>query len=229
MPPIKDAAEMMAADVREGPGPLLLLVGGGLTGWTSWVSRQERLAGTRWVARVQPLNVQHGLEGRAVPAGYSLRSESEALARTAADLSPRAPVDLVGWSYGASAALVFALDHPERIRTLTLIEPSAFWILDAGGPLDEVSRREIEETRALFAATAEDVTEEHLASLIRSMGLCPPEITPQELPRWLPRAQVLELPGGHAPQIVAEDAFLEHLARFQANGAPTTVPSARRP
>jgi hypothetical protein len=36
----------------------------------------------------------------------------------------------------------------------------------------------------------------------------------------LPRSRVIELPAGHAPQLVSMDKFLEELARFQANSSP---------
>jgi pimeloyl-ACP methyl ester carboxylesterase len=40
-----------------------------------------------------------------------------------------APFHLVGHSYGGGVALRFALSQPERLRSLTLIEPSSFHIL----------------------------------------------------------------------------------------------------
>ena len=39
------------------------------------------------------------------------------------------PVDMVGYSLGGLIALDFALHHPQRVRSLTLIEPPARWIL----------------------------------------------------------------------------------------------------
>lgn len=54
------------------------------------------------------------------------------------------PVHLVGHSYGGAVALVAALQAPQDIRSLTLIEPAAFFLL----------RGSIAEDEALFAEIA---------------------------------------------------------------------------
>jgi pimeloyl-ACP methyl ester carboxylesterase len=261
----------MLIDVQgSGEQTPLVLVGGGLTGWLSWEPHQAALASERPVARAQLLSVQFGLERRRLPAGYGVRTESAALAAAldAADLT--GPVDLAAWSYGAFSTLDFALDNPHRVRTLTLIEPPAIWVLGAAGMLDETSAEEIEDMRRLYTGMrADDVSEEELAEFVRQAGLVPPDVAPAELPQWptwvehrrsllvgdstfehrdsverlrafdrpvllvkgagsshflhrivdaleneLLRAELLELPGGHAPHIVTMDAFLSRLATF---------------
>jgi pimeloyl-ACP methyl ester carboxylesterase len=219
--------------------------------------------------------VEYGLADRRLPAGYSIETESRALGAAIEEAFGAAPIDLAAWSYGAFATLDYALDHQERVRTVTLIEPPALWVLDAAGTGDARSTREAEEMRALYEQMADDVTEAQLAGFLRLAGLVPPGETPTDLPQWpvfvqhrrslrtgaaewahtdtvarlrsfdrpallvkgagsshflhrivdglavsMPRARVIELPGGHAPQLVAADAFLEQMAAFQL--APAT-------
>lgn len=55
------------------------------------------------------------------------------------------PVHLVGHSYGGAVALAAVLRAPERIRTLTLIEPVAFFVLRDGSPAERALFDEIGE------------------------------------------------------------------------------------
>ena len=57
-------------------------------------------------------------------------------------------IHLVGHSYGGAVALRFAMRHPERLRSLVLIEPVAFHLLRDGMP-DPEDRRLFREARAL--------------------------------------------------------------------------------
>ncbi|HSW21774.1 MAG TPA: alpha/beta fold hydrolase, partial [Burkholderiaceae bacterium] len=66
----------------------------------------------------------------------SLDAEAQALA----PLLQRAPVHLVGHSYGGAVALQIALRWPERVRSLTLYEPVRFALL-----LREAATREAAE------------------------------------------------------------------------------------
>ena len=83
-----------------------------------------------------------------MPRGYDLTTESAAIVR-ALDRQGIEGIDLVGWSYGGAIALDVALDDPGRVRTLTLIEPAAFWILRGAG-------RMTPESRAAFLRTLRD-------------------------------------------------------------------------
>lgn len=254
-----------------GKGPPLVLVPGGLTGWLSWEPHAERLAANRKVVRVQLLNVQYGLENRPLPPGYSVKMEAQALAATLDELGLREPVDIAAWSYGGLVTLDYALDNPARIRSLTLIEPPALWVLRASGGLDA----EAEQTAAILRTLRGDISEDQLEQFLWAAGLCPPGQSPRKLPQWslwaqhrqslrnspavldhrddlkrllafqrpvllvkgtgsarflhqitdvlavqLPNATTVEMPGGHAPQVISMDRFLEEMKAFQA-GVPT--------
>ena len=63
---------------------------------------------------------------------------------------PSGPIHLVGHSYGGAVALRLALQQPERLRSLVLIEPVAFHLLWANG-LDPTNRRLLDEVMELAA------------------------------------------------------------------------------
>jgi len=58
------------------------------------------------------------------------------------------PVHLAGHSYGGAVALHIARTRPERLRSLTLIEPSAFHLLRGGDEFDHAALREISDVAA---------------------------------------------------------------------------------
>ena len=164
------------SEVR-GRGSPLVLVGGGLTGWLSWEPHAERISSYRQTLRVQSLNVQLGLEGKPLFDAYSLKSETSSVSSAlhSHDISP--PSDFVSWSQGALVTLDLALDQPELVRSMVLIEPPALWVLD------EVD----DEAEAQFEATSkfEDViTEDDLALFARMAGFVPPGLNPRDMPGW---------------------------------------------
>lgn len=114
-----------------GSGEPLVLLPGGLTGWISWIPHTETLAASRRVTRLQLHNVALGLSGARLPPNYSVDFEVAALGKTIDDLAIN-QADFAGWSYGAEIALSFAIHNPNRIQSLTLIEPPS--LLDPTQP-----------------------------------------------------------------------------------------------
>lgn len=105
-----------------------MLLPGGLTGWQSWLPLVPLLAQLRRVVRIQPIVNAEGIAGRVGDGSYDAAVERESLLRTL--LSARVDeMHLVGWSNGGRMALDLALAQPRRVRTLTMIEPAAWWLV----------------------------------------------------------------------------------------------------
>lgn len=85
------------------------------------------------------------------PAGVAFDPRADVRVVAAALDRAGAPAHLVGHSYGAAVALEAALDRPERVASLCLIEPVAFHLLEPGsGEREQVERL----SRAVRAAVA---------------------------------------------------------------------------
>lgn len=205
-----DTTLKMQCEVK-GEGTPIVLVPGGLTGWNSWEPFVEIFtAKQKTVIRVQLLNVQYGIENRPLPPNYSVKTESSALAATLDSLGYTMPIDLVAWSYGALTSLGYALDHPDRVRTLTLIEPPAIWVLRAQGPLDE----ETQHTVTFFETLHGDITEDMLAAFLNEAGFVKPRQSARDLPQWnnwVPFRQSLR----NSPFLLTQRDDLKRLKSFQ--------------
>jgi pimeloyl-ACP methyl ester carboxylesterase len=108
--------------------PPFVLLPGGLTGWQSWLPLVPSLVELRRVVRVQPLVNAEGIAGRVGDGSYDAAIERESLLRTLA-VAAVGEMHLVGWSNGGRMALDLALAQPQRVRTLTMIEPAAWWLV----------------------------------------------------------------------------------------------------
>lgn len=160
----------------EGDPPLVLLPGG-LTGWDSWLPLLPALAARRRVVRVQPITNAEGMAGRTGDGTYDAAVERESIGRTLEVVGVE-DMHLVGWSNGGRMALDFALAHPERIRTLTMIEPAAWWLV---ADTDESARR--------FAAFIIDcggreLGAEDVEAFLRGAGVGGPDTDFKALPQW---------------------------------------------
>jgi pimeloyl-ACP methyl ester carboxylesterase len=164
----------------KGTGDPIVLVPGGLTGWRSWVPLAERLSTERQVIRVQLRSVELAEAGRSIPPAYDSLTEREALRATVDHLGLKR-FDLAGWSYGGHVSLAFALEYPERVRTLTVIEPPAVWILRRTGH----SIATLGATEAFDRSlTGKTVTVEDLKQFLVRAGLGKPGDDFESLPAW---------------------------------------------
>lgn len=160
---------------REGSGRTVVMLGGGVYGAAMFAPHARDLSSDFDVIRVQTLNVQAAGRGGPMPSGYSVVAEADALRQTLSFIGVDGPVDLVGSSYGAVVALHFAAAYPERVRTLTLFEPPAFWILpDAEYERDAIAR-EIRELTSTMTSSAAP-SDEQLFRFRCLLGTCPPAI-----------------------------------------------------
>src|SRR5690606_31468434 len=183
---------------------------------------QERLETTRRVTRAQPLVVQLGLENRPVPPGYSIEMEGAALAAAVDMLHPTGRVDLVAWSYGGFLTLDYALNHPQRVRSLTLIEPPAFWVLAAVG--DPEYEEERDRLRPLAERLRDDVTEADLEEFVQFASLVPRDVAPQDMPQW---PVWLEHRRSLRGQFDAEFGYRGDLVRLQTFDRPVLLVKGR--
>lgn len=170
----------------EGSGPTIVMLAGGPYGATGFETHAKTLAPAFRVVRLQTLIADRAHKKGALPAGYSLESESGAVARTLDALRITGPVHVIGEAFGAMVALDFALDHPRRVRTLTLFEPPAFWVMpETAVAADSGLRAAIAVTRELGASA--DPANDQVSAFMCVMGTCGAELPDEgstELKNW---------------------------------------------
>jgi pimeloyl-ACP methyl ester carboxylesterase len=160
---------------REGTGRTVVMLGGGVYGAAMFAPHARDLSGDFDVIRVQTLNVQTAESGTSMPSDYSVAAEVSALHQTLSFIGVTGEVDLVGSSLGAVVALHFSTTYPEQVRTLTLFEPPAFWVLpDEEYQRDPVVREMRDLTSAMTPWAAP--SDEQLFRFRCLLGACPPEI-----------------------------------------------------
>jgi len=107
--------------VEGGRGETLILLHGGTGDYRSWAAH--------WDAFIREYHVvsysrryNYPNTNTKVPKNYSAINEADDLAALIDELK-LGRVHLVGASYGALTALMFALEHPKKVRSLVLVEP----------------------------------------------------------------------------------------------------------
>ena len=163
-----------------GEGEPLVLVPGGLTGWLSWIPHAERLSATRRVIRVQPIHNELGSNGIPGDPTYTAETEREAL-RMTLDALGIDRADFAGWSGGGRALIEFVLAYPERVRSLTLVEPAAYWVLEQLGDLNPQLDEGI---GFLHDLAGSQVTEDDLAHFLVLAGFAAAPQEAKQDPNW---------------------------------------------
>jgi pimeloyl-ACP methyl ester carboxylesterase len=199
-----------------GVGDPLVLIPGGLTGWLSWVPHQEHLLDRYRVIRVQPIHNELGSKGVPGDSGYTAQIERESLRLTLDALDLERP-NLAAWSAGGLALIEFAIEYPERVRSLTLVEPAAYWVLRRlGERLDEVEQS----NGFVHGLFGREVSEDHLATFLRLGGLAEPGEDVRLHPNWSRWAERRTTLSWLSPLLDHPGRSIDDLARI---AAPTLV------
>jgi pimeloyl-ACP methyl ester carboxylesterase len=133
----------------------VVLVHGSAAGPAQWTGLAAQLP--RGHERRMPSLPGYGA-ATAMATGGRLADEAYAIARQSVRAGDR--VHLVGHSYGGAVALKLAMAWPERIASLTLIEPALFHLLRDGGQLErqmyaDIAEVEVRLRKAVAAGDAE--------------------------------------------------------------------------
>jgi len=218
--PIADAEpvqELALQALSEGAGPPLVMLGGGTFGAVAFAPHAKLLAKDFRVIRLQTLNLERS-QPQALPPGYSVKVESAAMIAALDRFNLTGPVDIVGWSFGGLVALDFALDHPERVRSLSLFEPPAFWAVGTN------DRAALPDLKAMIELTGELLpasipTDAQLVRFQCALGNCgviPPAPGSADRSNWETRRAALR-------GLSAVSSHTDRLARLQAFRRPVLI------
>lgn len=136
------------------------------------------------------------------PPGYTLDAEVEGILRVA-DAAGFDRFHLVGYSAGGAASLVFATRHPERLRSLALLEPA--WAGNRG--LDRAEQEVWREIRRVAALPPEAMMAEFVHAQL-GPGVDPPPPPAGPPPPWMAKR-----PAGIA---AVSEAFESHELDLEA-------------
>lgn len=227
--------------VPEGEGPeLALMLHCTFAQGSAWAGVARHLAGR--ISMIAPDLLGHGA-GPVPDPGQDFHDQATF---EAARHLPEAPCHLVGHSFGATLALRLALDHRDRVKTLTLIEPVLFCA--ANGPGRAAHDAHLSGMPAALAAGDRRAAARMFMGL---WGAQPFDASPPALQRYitdriwipdacapalvedragiLPRLAGLHLPtlllqGAKSPTVIAE--ILCHLQHVLPNATSHTIPNA---
>lgn len=151
-----DVNGVAVALAEAGAGEPVVLLHSSASSNRQWQAAFDALAGDHRV--IAPDLYGYGMTGPwPAAAGPTLADETAMVDAVIAMTG--GPVHLVGHSYGGAVAIEAALARPDRLASLTLIEPVAFYMLRRGAADDRRLFREIEALAAdvsRFASSGDD-------------------------------------------------------------------------
>jgi pimeloyl-ACP methyl ester carboxylesterase len=174
--------------VHEGQGPKLLLVHGGASPSTTWNALAPLAA--RWTLAVVH---RRGYPPSPEPAGGA--QDFEVDARDIAPLLDAEP-HVLAHSYGVLGTLIAAGHRPQRVRSLTLIEPPLYYLVPGDRAVARV---------------------EALGNEVLTRGL---DADPDRLREFLELAGAPPLPDGPLPDEVARGVRRAHGGRLPGEARP---------
>lgn len=119
--------------IRDGNGPLIVLLPPGASSATAWHGVTETLSSEFECLAV---NLSGYAETEVFRSNRSMTLDDEAEAVLALMATHKVGVHLVGHSYGGAIAIRLAQQYGDRFSTLTLIEPAAYPMLSQAGELE---------------------------------------------------------------------------------------------
>lgn len=176
------------AVTREGRGPELLLVHGGASPATTWEALAPLAAHWTLVA----------VHRRGYPPSPPGRHDFD---QDAADLSPllESRPHLIAHSYGGLGALLAASDNPAGVRSLTMIEPPLFRVVDDDPDVDELER--LGNDCLINGLDAEPAGLRQFLRLAGAEGISDEGPLPEHVVRGVRRAHGGRLPGEARPDL----------------------------
>jgi len=151
-----------------------------LPGWVVWRRSLAALQRRHPVVTCDLIATRRALRRFDVSRHYNIKTETHAIGRALRIAGITGPIDLVGHSAGGTIALDFALDNPTAIRSLTLIEPGAAWVLKAVRRFDDEMRQFVRDRLTTYARP---VTRRRYEAFLRQSFLGP-RYVPSESPLW---------------------------------------------
>ena len=158
------------------PWPVIMLPGGVLPAQLAYEGLLAEL-GDEVDARVKDLEMYAG--DAVPPPGYSLEIEVEGILRMAAATGFET-FHLVGYSAGGASSLAFAARHPDRLRSLALLEPA--WAGRTGQSAEEATV--YDRLRSISDLPADQVMPAFV-QLQLATGVDPPSPPPGPPPPWM--------------------------------------------